>query len=459
MSIEIRVPELGESIVDATIASWLKREGDTIHQGESLVELETDKVNVEVNAEQDGVLQKIIKQAGDTVAVGEVLGMLGDGASSSQASQSTVNGAKEPVAATSSISSPPQTAPAETAAPMPPIRTEAAQAVQQQASAEAQRPPSPLARRIAAEHNVDIAQVRGTSPHGRVTRDDVVSYLEQNTQQATNTPAAPEPIAPPQATTPVLPPVQTPRETGNGTAAPSAPVVSRGREERIRISRRRQTIGQRLVEAQHTAAMLTTFNEVDMTAIMDVRSRRKDAFKERNGISLGFMSFFTKATVGALKAFPRLNAEIQGNEFVLKHYYDIGIAVGAEEGLVVPVLRDADSKSFAQIEREIGELAKKVRASTLSLSELQGGTFTITNGGVFGSLLSTPILNAPQVGILGMHKIEQRPIALNGQVVIRPMMYLALSYDHRIVDGREAVQFLVRIKELVEDPETLLLEG
>ena len=451
MSIEIRVPELGESIVDATIASWLKKEGDTIHQGESLVELETDKVNVEVNAEQDGVLQKIIKQAGDTVAVGEVLGMIGENASSSQAPQNTANGAKEPVAATSSISSPPQTAPAETAAPMPPVRTEAAQ----QASAEAQRPPSPLARRIAAEHNVDIAQVRGTSPHGRVTRDDVVSYLEQSTQQASKAPEASEPVVLPQAIASVLPPAQVPRETGNGTA----PVAQRGREERIRISRRRQTIGQRLVEAQHTAAMLTTFNEVDMTAIMEVRSRRKDAFKERNGISLGFMSFFTKATVGALKAFPRLNAEIQGNEFVLKHYYDIGIAVGAEEGLVVPVLREADSKSFAQIEREIGELAKKARANTLSLSELQGGTFTITNGGVFGSLLSTPILNAPQVGILGMHKIEQRPIALNGQVVIRPMMYLALSYDHRIVDGREAVQFLVRIKELVEDPETLLLEG
>ena len=273
-------------------------------------------------------------------------------------------------------------------------------------------------------------------------------------------PVSSAPVAPPpQETAPVIA-TPAPRATGNG-ATPPAPtsVAPRGREERIRISRRRQTIGQRLVEAQHTAAMLTTFNEVDMTAIMDVRSRRKDAFKERNGISLGFMSFFTKASVGALKAFPRLNAEIQGNEFVLKHYYDIGIAVGAEEGLVVPVLRDADSKSFAQIEREISELAKKARGNTLSLSELQGGTFTITNGGVFGSLLSTPILNAPQVGILGMHKIEQRPIALNGQVVIRPMMYLALSYDHRIVDGSEAVQFLVRIKELAEDPETLLLEG
>ena len=462
MSIEIRVPTLGESIVDATIASWLKKEGDTVQQGDALVELETDKVNVEVNAEQDGILQKVVKQEGDTVAVGEVLGLIGDGASSSETTQTSSNGAKEPVATTASISSPPQTAPAESVAPQSPAvqAAPAQQPVQQQTSAEAQRPPSPLARRIAAEHNVDIAQVRSTSPHGRVTRDDVVNYLEQNAQQPANPPVSSAPVAPPQETAPVIA-TPAPRATGNGAAAPQAPppVAPRGREERIRISRRRQTIGQRLVEAQHTAAMLTTFNEVDMTAIMDVRSRRKDAFKERNGISLGFMSFFTKAAVGALKAFPRLNAEIQGNEFVLKHYYDIGIAVGADEGLVVPVLRDADSKSFAQIEREIGELAKKARANTLSLTELQGGTFTLTNGGVFGSLLSTPILNAPQVGILGMHKIEQRPIALNGQVVIRPMMYLALSYDHRIVDGSEAVRFLVRIKELVEDPETLLLEG
>jgi 2-oxoglutarate dehydrogenase E2 component (dihydrolipoamide succinyltransferase) len=225
------------------------------------------------------------------------------------------------------------------------------------------------------------------------------------------------------------------------------------------MSRRRQTIAQRLVQAQQTAAMLTTFNEIDMSAVLEIRSRRKDSFKERHNVSLGFMSFFTKATVGALKAFPRLNAEIEGNEIVLKYYYDIGIAVGAQEGLVVPVLRDADRKSFADIEREIAELAKRARENTLSLPELHGGTFTITNGGIFGSLLSTPILNAPQVGILGMHKIEQRPVVVSGQIVIRPMMYVALSYDHRLVDGSEAVQFLVRIKELVEDPETLLLEG
>src|SRR5450755_1680009 len=257
-------------------------------------------------------------------------------------------------------------------------------------------------------------------------------------------------------------PVQILRPVETSSAAQPAhlsPPSQNGREERIRLTRRRQTIAQRLVEAQHNAAMLTTFNEIDMSAVMEVRSRRKDAFKERHNVSLGFMSFFTKATVGALKAFPRLNAEIQGNEMILKHYYDIGIAVGVEEGLVVPVLRDADRKSFAAIESEIAELAKKAKSNTLTLAELQGGTFTITNGGVFGSLLSTPILNAPQVGILGMHKIEQRPVVVDGQIVIRPMMYVALSYDHRIVDGGEAVRFLVRVKELVEDPETLLLEG
>ncbi|MDP9363011.1 MAG: 2-oxoglutarate dehydrogenase complex dihydrolipoyllysine-residue succinyltransferase, partial [Chloroflexota bacterium] len=264
-------------------------------------------------------------------------------------------------------------------------------------------------------------------------------------------------------TTPVQVPPPAP-PAAPSVSAPSAPSVTPppavdGREERVRLSRRRQTIAQRLVEAQRTAAMLTTFNEVDMTAVMELRNRRKEAFKERHGVGLGFMSFFTKAAVGALKAFPRVNAEIQGDELILKHYYDIGIAVGVEEGLVVPVVRDADRKSFAEIEREIGELAARARDNKLALSELTGGTFTITNGGVFGSLMSTPILNAPQVGILGMHAIQQRPVAKDGEVVIRPMMYLALSYDHRIVDGSEAVRFLVRIKELVEDPERLLLEG
>ncbi len=471
MSAEIRVPTLGESIVDATIASWLKNEGDVVQRGETLVELETDKVNVEVSAEQDGILQKVVKQVGDTVAVGEVLGVIGEGtatASVSDGATSTTsttskgstkektaplsNGASSTNRVSSVESRPQQTSQIVThTGPLPPVRS---------GPLEPQRPPSPLARRVAAEYNVDIAQIKGSNPHGRVTREDVLQYMEQNVQKTPIQEGTPVT----EATQP-MPSVQTQRaaETAAAplpiTSIPLALPASNAREERVRMTRRRQTIAQRLVEAQHTAAMLTTFNEIDMSAVMEVRARRKEAFKERHNVSLGFMSFFTKAVVGALKAFPRLNAEIQGNEMVLKHYYDIGIAVGSEEGLVVPVLREADRKGFADIEREIADLAKRAREGKLSLPELQGGTFTITNGGVYGSLLSTPILNAPQVGILGMHKIEQRPIALNGQVVIRPMMYVALSYDHRIVDGSEAVRFLVKIKELVEDPETLLLEG
>lgn len=430
MSAEISVPALGESIVDAVIATWLKKEGDEVKQGEALVELETDKVNVEVSAEQSGVLQKILKKEGDVVAVGDVLGMIGD--------RVEVPGGARPEAP----------------------------AVQQPAlpAADGQRSVSPLARRIADEYSVDLSQVRSQSPHGRITKDDVISYMEKTTeQQVTGEPTVTVPSLQVSGGAPATPAVV----EAPAREVPAAPAITQpsiqpqpgGREERVRLSRRRQTIAQRLVEAQHTAAMLTTFNEIDMSAVMEVRTRRKESFRERHGISLGFMSFFTKAVVGALKAFPRLNAEIQGNEMVLKYYYDIGIAVGAEEGLVVPVLRDADRKSFAEIEREIADLAKRARENKLTLAELQGGTFTITNGGVFGSLLSTPILNAPQVGILGMHKIEQRPVVVDGQVVVRPMMYVALSYDHRIVDGREAVQFLVKVKELVEDPETLLLEG
>src|SRR5579875_3039673 len=424
MSVEIRVPTLGESIVDATIATWLKHEGDTVRKGDALVELETDKVNVEVTAEQDGTLQKVLKREGDVVAVGEVLGLIAQG---TEAGTSTSP-------ATSAVSSTPQPQPgAETSR-----NGSAALQTAVPSSADLQRPPSPLARRIAAEYNIDISQVKSNSPHGRVTKDDVISYISQ--AQEAKTPVTPEP-----PTAPAAPAVQAPTRptpTPIPALAPqpaSVSVVSARPEERIRMSRRRQTIAQRLVEAQHTAAMLTTFNEVDMSAILDIRARRKDAFKEKHNVSLGFMSFFTKAVVGALKAFPRLNAEIQGTDMIIKHYYDIGIAVATDEGLVVPVLRDADRKSFAEIEREIADLAKRARSNSLSLSELQGGTFTITNGGVFGSLLSTPILNAPQVGILGMHKIQERPVAVNGQVVIRPMMYVALSYDHRIVDGSEAV--------------------
>ena len=453
MSAEIRVPALGESIVDAVIASWLKHEGDVVKQGDAVVELETDKVNVEVSAEQSGVLQKILKQVGDVVAVGDELGLIGESVEASTGPRPEV-----------------------TAVQQPSEREQAKTNVQQLSNGQqqpatptagdGQRTVSPLARRIAAEHNIDLSQVTGNSPHGRVTRDDVISYMEQTSAPTQNVAGLSTAVTAPSLQTvrsvPVAPPVETPAREVPPVPAPPKPTFqpeTRGREERVRLSRRRQTIAQRLVEAQHTAAMLTTFNEIDMSAVMEVRSRRKESFKARHNVSLGFMSFFTKAVVGALKAFPRLNAEIQGNEMVLKYYYDIGIAVGAEEGLVVPVLRDADRKSFAAIEREIADLAKRARDNTLTLAELQGGTFTITNGGVFGSLLSTPILNGPQVGILGMHKIEQRPVVVSGQIVIRPMMYVALSYDHRIVDGREAVQFLVRVKELVEDPETLLLEG
>ena len=400
--------------------------------GEPLVELETDKVNMEVAATGAGVLQSIVKREGETVGIGETLALVG-GAGASAA----------PAPAPASQAAPASGIPAqvEGAAPV----AAATPVDDESASADGGRS-TPLARRIAAEHGLDINQITGSGPSGRVTRDDVNAHLEQQAKSGAAAPAAPAP----QAAAPVpVPP-----------AAASVPSIAAGRrEERVRMSRRRQTIARRLVEAQQTAAMLTTFNEIDMTAIMEVRKRRRDAFKERNGIGLGFMSFFTKAVVGALKAFPRLNAEIQGDEMILKGYYDIGIAVGAEEGLVVPVVRDADRLSFAEIERQIAALADKARKNTLSLNELQGGTFTITNGGIFGSLLSTPILNTPQVGILGMHSIQQRPVAIDGQVVIRPMMYVALSYDHRIVDGSEAVRFLVRIKELAEDPESLLLEG
>jgi 2-oxoglutarate dehydrogenase E2 component (dihydrolipoamide succinyltransferase) len=394
MPTEVRVPTLGESVVEATVGAWLKREGEHVEAGEALVQLETEKVNVDVAADSAGVLTRIQHGEGDTVHPGDVLATL-DSAT-----------AATPVTA------------AHAAAPEPaPERAHA----------------SPVARRMAEEHGVDLSTIQGTGTGGRVTRGDVERHVA---------PVAPDgaPAAPPP---PALQPVVARDARG---------------ETRIRMTRRRQTIAQRLLEAQRTAAMLTTFNEADMSAIMAIRARRRDAFQKRHGVGLGFMSFFTRAVVSALREFPNLNAEIRGEEIVQKHYYDIGIAVGAEGGLVVPIVRDADRKSFADLEREIAALAEKARTNTLTLEDLRGGTFTITNGGVFGSLLSTPILSPPQVGILGMHKIQPRPMALNDQVVIRPMMYLALTYDHRIVDGREAVQFLVRVKELVEDPTELLLD-
>jgi 2-oxoglutarate dehydrogenase E2 component (dihydrolipoamide succinyltransferase) len=304
---------------------------------------------------------------------------------------------------------------------------------------------TPVARRLAEEQGVDWAQVKGSGTNDRITKQDIENYLRQQEEAGAAETAVPQDKAVSQA-----------RPKAEAAEPETA---GEGREERIRLSRRRRTIAQRLVEAQRTAAMLTTFNDVDMSAIMELRQRRQESFQKQHGVKLGFMAFFVKAAIGALKAFPRLNAEIEGDEMILKHYYDIGMAVGAEEGLVVPVIREADRKSFAQIEQEIREFVQKAGDNSLSLEDLRGGTFTITNGGVFGSLLSTPILNPPQVGILGLHRIEERPVAYQGEVVIRPMMYVALSYDHRLVDGREAVQFLVRLKELIEDPEVLLLEG
>lgn len=412
MATRVVVPELGESVIEATVGTWFKQEGDTVQAGEVLVSLETDKVDVEVGAETAGVLSRIERQSGEDVSIGDVLAVIEPGGDGAAAAAPEEPAAEEAPAA----GAPAEPAPAQARTP-------------EQAPSEAV---TPVARRMADEAGVDLKQISGSGPAGRVTKRDVERHLQGAKAPAPPQPAAPEPAA-----------------------APAAD----GREERVRLSRRRRTIARRLVEAQQTAAILTTFNEVDMSAVIDVRQRRRESFEKRHGVRLGFMSFFVKAAIGALKAFPRLNAEIQGDDIVLKHYYDIGMAVGAEEGLVVPVLRDADRMSFADIERKIREYVQQVQDGSLSLEDLRGGTFTITNGGVFGSLLSTPILNPPQVGILGLHKIEERPIALNGEVVIRPMMYVALSYDHRIVDGSEAVQFLVRVKELIEDPETLLLEG
>jgi 2-oxoglutarate dehydrogenase E2 component (dihydrolipoamide succinyltransferase) len=446
MPVEIRVPPLGESLVDAVVGQWLKTEGDQVARGETIVELETDKVNLDVTAPEDGVLGKIERGEGDVVTVGELLATVSDSAAAA-------NGARKerveeiPAEQPAQVAAGPAPAPEPAAAPAPESAAEPVAAAGDAGRA------APAVRMLASEHNVDLNAVTGTGPGGRVTREDVLAAAARN---LTTPVKAPEQTAQTAAPTAPAAPTAAPPQSAPAVAPAPAPD---SREERMRMSRRRQTIAARLVEAQQTAAMLTTFNEIDMTAIMELRAARKDSFKEKHGVGLGFMSFFTKAVVGALRAFPRLNAEIQGDEIVLKKYYDIGIAVGTEEGLVVPVVRDADRKSFAEIEKAIGDLAVRARDGKLELADLMGGTFTITNGGIYGSLLSTPILNAPQVGILGMHAIQQRPVVKDGEIVVRPMMYVALSYDHRIVDGSEAVQFLVRVKQLAEDPTTLLLEG
>jgi 2-oxoglutarate dehydrogenase E2 component (dihydrolipoamide succinyltransferase) len=414
---EIKVPELAESITEGTIFQWLKQPGDFINKGEPIAELETDKVNVELMSEESGVITKLLFNEGDTVKVGDTIAIVSEEeeANVSQAEETPQKQEKEE--------------------PSQPVAVKEEPVKEEPVIRPAQRPvASPAARKLAREKGIDLSKVTPFDPLGRIRKQDVEAYSSQPAQSAPTV----------EAVKPMMPDM----------FEPEKPV------ERMKMSRRRQTIAKRLVEVQHTAAMLTTFNEIDMTAIMDLRKRRKDAFYQEHDVRLGFMSFFTKAVVAALKKYPLLNAEIQGDEIIVKKYYDIGVAVSTDEGLVVPVVRDADKKNFAEIEREILHLATKARENKLSLKDLQGGTFTITNGGVFGSLMSTPILNGPQVGILGMHKIQLRPVAIDEvRMENRPMMYVALSYDHRIIDGKEAVGFLVKVKELLEDPEQLLLES
>jgi 2-oxoglutarate dehydrogenase E2 component (dihydrolipoamide succinyltransferase) len=444
MAIEILVPELGESVLEATVSRWLKKEGDPVNAGDVLVELETDKVNLEVGAKGSGVLQKIEVPEGADVKVGNVLGIIDEKAPAQKTDQP-----QEAVLKTAEApgSSQPEPVAVETKQAETPIAKEEEPARNDGQQMERETAPqiSPVAARLARDKNVDISKITGTGSEGRVTKADVESYLQrQGTAQESEkeVPAEKEREVPP-------------------VPAPTSVALSDSdrREERVRMTRRRRTIAQRLLEASQTTAMLTTFNEIDMSAVMDIRKRRNEEFQKRFGVKLGFTSFFMKASISALKAFPQVNAEIDGEEIVFKHYYDIGMAVGSSEGLVVPVIRDADRLSFAEIEGRVKDLVAKTEQGKLSIEDLRGGTFTITNGGVFGSLLSTPILNPPQVGILGLHKIEERPIALNGEIVIRPMMYVALSYDHRIVDGREAVQFLVHVKQVIEDPAWMLVGG
>ena len=405
---DIMTPALGESVTEATVARWAKKAGEAVKRDEVVVELDTDKVSLEVVAPEDGVITSIDAEEGATVAPGQRLGQVGAGAPGAKAA------APEP-----------KRAPKPEPAPSPPAATSPNPAELAPASG---LPPAPSVQRLAEENRLDLSAVAGTGKDGRITKGDALAAIDALAKRPT---PAPEP-------------------------APARPIDAR--EERVRMSRLRQTIARRLKEAQANAAMLTTFNEVDMSAIMALRSRYKDSFEQRHGVRLGFMSLFVKACVAALKDVPAANAEIDGADLIYKNHYDIGVAVGTERGLVVPVVRDCDILDLAGIEKAIAELGAKARDGTLALEELQGGTFTISNGGVYGSLMSTPILNAPQSGILGMHKIQDRPVALGGQVVIRPMMYLALSYDHRVVDGQGAVTFLVRVKEHIEDPQRLLLD-
>ena len=417
MTTEIRVPTLGESVTEATIGRWFKQPGEAVAADEPVVELETDKVTVEVPAPASGVLAEILAKDGEIVAPGALLGQIQEGGAPAKAAPAPPKAAPAPPAAAKVASPPPQPKPA---APRP-------------AAADAL---APSVRKIAEETGIDTGGVPGTGKDGRVTKGDMIAAIERAA-------AAPTPVAQPAAAIQVR--------------APSLPDDA-AREERVRMTRLRQTIARRLKEAQSTAAMLTTFNEVDMGNVMAVRNRYKELFEKKHGVKLGFMSFFVRASVQALKEIPAVNAEIDGTDLIYKNYYHVGVAVGTEKGLVVPVVREADQRSLADIEKTIADFGRRAREGTLKIEEMQGGTFTISNGGIYGSLMSTPILNAPQSGILGMHKIQERPMAVGGEIKLRPMMYLALSYDHRIVDGREAVTFLVRLKEILEDPERLILD-
>ncbi len=412
MAVEIVVPALGESVTEATVAKWLKSAGDAVAVDDPLVELETDKVSVEVNAKAAGVLSEIVADAGAEVEVGSVLGRI------DEAGKAAAKPADKPAAKAEAP------APAVPAAPAPAPAPEAAK------TADVDMALAPAVRKLVDDNKLDATKIPATGKDGRLTKGDVLAYLEKGVP-------APAPVA----------------------ASAAAPARDAGpREEKVKMSRLRRRIAERLKEAQNTAAMLTTFNEVDMSAILALRAKLQDSFVKKHGIKLGFMSFFVKACMVALKEIPEVNAEISGDEIIYKNHYDIGVAVGTESGLMVPVLRDADTKSFAAIEAEIVDLAKRARDGKLGIDDLTGGTFTITNGGIYGSLLSTPILNPPQSGILGMHSIQKRPIAVGDEIKIRPMMNLALSYDHRMVDGREAVTFLVRVKECIEAPERILLD-
>jgi 2-oxoglutarate dehydrogenase E2 component (dihydrolipoamide succinyltransferase) len=446
MGVEIRVPSLGESVAEATVARWFKQIGDTVTEDEPIVELETDKVTLEFNAPASGTLAEILVEEGGDVEVGALLGSIDQGAVA---------------------------------------KAGAAKADEDHKEAQADRGDgslSPAVRKLLDEHGLDAASITPTGPKGNITKGDVLAAIEAGTgRQAEGAEPAPEPPEPepaaeakpepkepepaaeakqepaPIAAKPAEPRPAARRETPPAPAPPAPRPTTGPREERVKMTRLRRRIAERLKEAQNTAAILTTYNEADMSAVLDLRARYRDSFQQKHGVRLGFMSFFVKASINALQAFPAVNAEIDGDEIVYHHRYDIGVAVSTPSGLVVPVVRDADRRSFADLEQTIGALGTRARDGQLAMDELMGGTFSISNGGVYGSLMSSPILNPPQVGILGMHKIQERPVAVDGEIRIRPMMYLALSYDHRIVDGREAVSFLVRVKECIEDPQRLLL--